>query len=158
MKGVIQRLRAEIRNDREAIGEHIAVLARHDVSTESDGPLLAAAAVATHHLYGAVESILLRAARFFEGEAPEGPDWHQQLLTVMALEIPEVRPALVGRDTLNLLRQLLAFRHFFRHAYSVALDGKRLALLARTAMEVRPLLDRDLDALDALLAAAAAQE
>jgi hypothetical protein len=51
----------------------------------------------------------------------------------------------------DLLRALLTFRHFFRHAYAVRLDPTKLGNVREQAMRLMPLLDRDLDRLDALL-------
>ena len=44
------------------------------------------------------------------------------------------------------LRELLAFRHFFRHAYAADLDGERLARLASVLDAVHGGLAHDLDA------------
>jgi hypothetical protein len=55
------------------------------------------------------------------------------------------------------LRDLLAFRHFFRHAYVVPLDATRLAALRDRALRVRPLVRSDVRRLDAWLAALAAK-
>jgi hypothetical protein len=52
----------------------------------------AQAAVALHHGYGAVESLLVRVSRYVEGSLPTGPDWHVELLESMALELEGVRP------------------------------------------------------------------
>jgi hypothetical protein len=53
--------------------------------------------------------------------------------------------------SLAALRKLLGFRHFFRHAYAVALDPDQLAALRATALALREPLQRDLDALDSFL-------
>lgn len=68
------------------------------------------------------------------------------------MEVPGVRPAVIGAATLAGLRDLLAFRHFFRHAYSVALDAARLAVLRQRVIEVRPLVVAELGRLDLWLA------
>jgi hypothetical protein len=116
---------------------------------------LAQAAVALHHAYGAVESALERVARTLEGGVPLGADSHVALLEAMALEIEGVRPAVLSQQSLLLLRRLLGFRHFFRHAYAVGLDAARLASLREDALALGPGLALDLDRLDAHLAAVA---
>jgi hypothetical protein len=114
-------------------------------------PVMAQAAVALHHGYGAVESSLVRVARYIEGALPTGPDWHVELLESMALELEGVRPRVLSDETLRLLRRLLAFRHFFRHAYAVSLDARRLEELATDALALESLLSTDLERLDGFL-------
>ena len=79
------------------------------------------------------------------------PSWHHALLNEMALELENVRPAVLGPATLVHLRRLLAFRHFFRHAYSAELDAARLEELQRVAAAASPLLSADAAALDVFL-------
>lgn len=69
----------------------------------------------------------------------------------MALEIPGVRPAVLGTQSLHALRELLAFRHFFRHAYSVPLDAARLTSLAHCSQSVLPMLELEFARFDAWL-------
>ncbi len=151
MKAQLQRLRAEIGSDRAAFDARAAELAGLDLSHADDGTL-ARAAVALHHGFGAIEAALARLARTLGEGVPEGPDWHQALLTAMALEVPEVRPAVLSPESLRALRRLLGFRHFFRHAYAVALDADQLASLRAEALALREPLKADLDRLDAFLA------
>ena len=156
MKAAIQRLRAEIRNDRHAWSARVNELEHLDLSRGEPGSL-AQAAVALHHGYGAVESVLERVARSVEGGLPTGRDRHVALLESMALEIEGVRPRVLSPESLRLLRGLLAFGHFFRHAYDVSLEGPRLDALRADALALRGHVERDLDDLDAHLARAAVQ-
>jgi hypothetical protein len=156
MKAVVQRLRAEIRSDRGAWSGRVDELEQLDLG-QADPGSLAQAAVALHHGYGAIESALERVARSMEGSLPTGRDWHVALLESMALEIEGVRPRIISDGSLRLLRGLLAFRHFFRHAYAVTLEAPRLVALRADMLTLRPLLERDLDAFDEHLARAAHQ-
>lgn len=154
----IQRLRAEIASDLasyQALVDELAGLPPLD-SAALQRPVLAQAAVALHHAYGAVESALVRIARQVEDGPPEGPDWHQALLGAMALDVEGVRPAVLSAATLASLRRLLGFRHFFRHAYAVSLDGGRLEELRGVAVASRASVMADFARFDALLADLAA--
>ena len=156
MNAALQRLRAEIRFDREVFERRIAELQAVDLDPQTTtGAQRAQAAVALHHAYGAVEGLLVRVARQLEGSLPEGPDWHQALVHVMGLEVPSVRPAVLSRPVVDGLRRLLGFRHFFRHAYAVELDPGQLAALRREAVRLAPALATDLGRLDTFLAQAA---
>lgn len=152
MKGAIAMLRVEIASDLRTFVDRVAELASVPLTdTTTDPNVLARVAVALHHAYGAVEGALARIAKVFETE-PTGPNWHRSLLETMALEIPGARPGVLSTESLQSLRELLAFRHFFRHAYSVPLDAARLANLTRRAKVVQPMLQADFARLDAWLA------
>ena len=152
MKARLQRLRAEIESDREAFEARIVELRGLDLTSETTAEAdLAQAALALHHAYSAVESLLERVSRTIEGGLPEGADWHQALLEAMALDIDEVRPRVLGDESMRLLRRLLAFRHFLRHAYAVKLARERLTGLREDALSLQPHLAVDLDQLDVFL-------
>jgi hypothetical protein len=151
MSPKLQRLRAELASDLRAFKARVGEMALLPPLTNADRGALAEAAIALHHAYGAVESALSRIARSVDAGLPEGPDWHQALLSVMALEIDRVRPAVLSAETRDLAQRLLGFRHFFRHAYAVDLDGERLERLRRDAALLLPLLEKDLAQFDQFL-------
>jgi hypothetical protein len=151
----LQRLRAEIASDVEAFRSRVDELGALPLLASAGRPQLAEAAVALHHAYGAVEATLSRIARAIDDGLPEGPDWHQSLPQVMTLAVQSVRPAVLSKDALDLLQRLLAFRHFFRHAYAIELDGLRLEELRRQAIALEPFLNADLERFDKFLGDAA---
>jgi hypothetical protein len=110
----VQRLRAEIAFDRAALERRVQELGGLVLGDDADAAVCAQAAVALHHAYGSVESILLRVARHVDGDVPSGGDWHQELLHAMGLAIEGIRPAVLSRESVSALRELLSFRHFFR--------------------------------------------
>jgi hypothetical protein len=156
MSAALQRLRAEIRFDRDAFVERVHELGGVTLGTAATAADAAQAAVALHHAYCAVESILVRVARQLEGAIPEGADWHQALLHAAGLDIDGVRPALLSRQSVESLRRLLGFRHFFRHGYAVPLDPAQLDLLRHEALGLAPRLLQEIDQLDAFLGEVAA--
>ncbi|MFH1467367.1 MAG: hypothetical protein ABIO70_23490 [Pseudomonadota bacterium] len=94
-----------------------------------------------HGWYTALESLLERIARTVEGAVPAGPTFHRDLPRGMTLPLPEIRPAVLRAGVLRELAELLAFRHFLRHAYAVPLDEALLrhhgARIERVAPQVR---------------------
>jgi hypothetical protein len=154
VKTAVERLRAEVRSDREAVSRWFDDLAALTLGTDSPRSTLAQAALAQaawalHHAYSGIEAILERTMRTIEGSLPEGPDSHKAVLDAAALTIEGVREPLLSRPTVAALHDLRAFRHFVRHAYAVELDPERLADLQRRSAELRPGLEEDLDRLDA---------
>jgi hypothetical protein len=157
VSSALQRLRAEIRYDREAFELRVRELGGITLGPQTTAAEAAQAAVALHHSYCAVESILVRIARHLEGAIPEGPDWHQALLHAAALDIPGVRPAILSRESVEALRRLLAFRHFFRHGYAVPLDPAQLAALRADVRTLAPRLLAEIEEVDAFLQQVAEQ-
>ncbi len=109
-------------------------------------------AMAAHHAYSALESLLERVARELEGGLPEGSGWHRELLDGAFLEIPSLRPAILSPALVAPLHDLRAFRHFVRHAYDADMDVGLLTAIRDRLRAARPHLDADLDAFAAFLA------
>lgn len=152
MNGSIEMLRLEVASDRAAFEARADELEALELSaTTEDENVLARAAVALHHAYGAIESALARIAKVLETQ-PSGASWHRALLETMAMEVPGVRPAVLSVGALPALRDLLAFRHFFRHAYAVPLDAAKLSRLRDRVVDVRAVLAEDFERMDRWLA------
>lgn len=150
MKEVNERIRvliAEIDNDLKAmkdIEEQIDELyhsLNRDNIVDRDK---AALGYYLHNLYNAAESILKKIAGFFENSI-EGVGWHTDLLKRMTLEIDEIRPAVISKDSYSLLNELRKFRHLFRHAYDYELRWRRMDELVEEYKEGRANLLKDMD-------------
>ncbi len=151
------RLLAELRADRAAAERQQLIFARvlDDPGFVAGAPVLAAAALSLHHYYSALESAFERIALAFEGAPTRSDRWHQDLLHQLELDIERVRPAVLRPETTALLRELLQFRHFLRHAYAVEIDPVKLRRVADDALRVAPLVSADLERFEAVLLAAA---
>jgi hypothetical protein len=122
-------LRTELANDRSSLQKVLAKLHRTPDElrplSPSD-PVIAASAFEIHNYYCVCENLMRRIATTFENALDPGR-WHQQLLFRMALEIQEVRPALIDAELRGRLDELRKFRHFFRNAYDRPLDPIKVA-------------------------------
>ena len=76
-----------------------------------DDDYLDGAALNVHGFYVGVEHILEEIARGFDGSAPTGPRWHQDLPIQMSAEIPGLRPPVLTRETRLALDEYRGFRH-----------------------------------------------
>ncbi len=63
----------------------------------------------------------------------------------MLVEIEDLRPSLLSKETYKLLDELRVFRHLFRHAYSYELDGERVLKLVEKMDILKDLFKRDFD-------------
>lgn len=146
------RLSAELREDLSAIerrGESVVALGRATSSEPAEVARLRALALAfeLERFYTAVESTLERAILGLDGQLPKGERWHAELLRAAAVALPDLRPALLSKASAGALRDLLAFRHFARHAYDVEPEPARLAELAIQVETLVPELRRGLEEL-----------
>jgi hypothetical protein len=112
------------RVDKEAI--EVTALALEIESRGPDQTLLWAAAGHLQAFYNGIEGLLLRVIKEADGAAPSGADSHLEIARQAALDIPEVRPALVDPALSEALAPYRAFRHFFRHAYGVTLSWEKM--------------------------------
>jgi len=137
LRAQLLRLRREIERERAVLDPLAAEIVKNAkiLTTPTSGRAVrAVVAVDLHRWYGAVESILERIDKAF-GLRPSGADWHSELLAGAFLDVPGVRPAVLDAALAGPMRELLRFRHFFRHAYAVELDDARLRANAERLAE-----------------------
>ncbi|MCL5038373.1 MAG: hypothetical protein M1299_00855 [Firmicutes bacterium] len=113
--------------------------------SQGDSFTLRAIGSILHDLYVAAENIFETVARELDQSIPTDPAWHLSLLQQMTLAIPEVRPAVISRETAQRLEAFRSFRHVFRNVYGFNLDSKRLQLLLEALPETISALRRDLN-------------
>ncbi len=70
------------------------------------------------------------------------------------VEVPGVRPAVLPSELRGDLEELLAARHFLRHAYGAELDARRLAEHSARIHTIAPAVERALGELERFLATA----
>ncbi|MFZ5910754.1 MAG: hypothetical protein ACOYYU_12135 [Chloroflexota bacterium] len=79
-----------------------------------------------HGFYTGVEHIFEDIARTLENSVPSGPEWHMDLLTQMASEIENVRPAVISHETRTCMDEYRGLRHVVRNVYAFNLRSARL--------------------------------
>ena len=103
-----------------------------------------------YEIYMGMENIFREIARDFDGDMPDGAEWHKALLKQMAAAREE-RPPLISQKTLGLLENLLGFRHVFTHIYSVKLNYEETEKNAKRVGELADALFAELDTFIAFL-------
>ena len=119
-----RRLAAEVRTEMghlRRLGEE-----RRAAPSTTDTFTLRSRASILHDFYTGAERIFVRIAEELNGGVPRGEQWHRQLLQDMALEVPEVRPAVIAPDLAGALGEYLRFRHVFRNVYGFVLEAERM--------------------------------
>jgi len=97
-----------------------------------------------HDFYCAVERIFERIGSNIDSELPRGNDWHIQLLERMAIPIGGIRQSVINSESLENLREILAFRHIFRNVYGFELKWERFRHLVNKLPEVTERFEEDI--------------
>lgn len=150
-KAELIRLAAELAADLTVLDEIASELAPFAARAATDPEVLIPAAL-LHHYYTAIERMLSRLAVGLEGSEPGGPDSHRRLLTLAGIEVSGVRPAWFDAGQIDSLRELLGFRHLFRHGYGTRLRAERVRELAALATGLWPSLRKSLESARELVA------
>jgi hypothetical protein len=131
------------------IDEHRSLL---DTCTVREPNAIELSALATflHSFYSGIENALKRVAVEIDGRVPSGEAWHRQLLASMA-SATERRRAVLSNDLYETVSEYLAFRHFFRQAYSFRFDWSKMSRLVLNAQETMRRFEAEMDSfLDSL--------
>jgi len=97
-----------------------------------------------HAYYDHAEKVFKLIAKNIDGCVPDGESWHKELLDQMTIAIPEKRPALLRKETQQLLEDLRGFRHVYRNVYGDYLDPIRIENLVKKLPMIARYLKEDL--------------
>ena len=103
--------------------------------TNGDEFYLDSVALNIHGLYSGFEKFFLEVAREIDENIPEGSSWHKELLDQMALNIKNLRPAVISKESRNILDEYRAFRHVVRNVYANKYSAKKIAILLENFLE-----------------------
>ncbi len=119
--------RLRIEAEYEAIENTLSTLPDRPLSTLSQLELAGVAAL-LHNFYNGIENIIKQVFQQKSFPIPQGESWHRDLL----LEAAEKN--IISDLLLNKLKQYLAFRHYFSHAYALELYPERMEPLVKDAV------------------------
>ena len=126
MANLSDRIKAEIDNVRQVLDQLPSPGAIHRIS-----PLeLAGIATLLHNFYNGVENVIKQIMHDNGWKVPDGPTWHRDLLDAA------LKRKIIRRRTHDLLKEYLAFRHFFVHGYAFQLDPDRIFPLFNSVSNV----------------------
>ena len=141
------KLRKQVNVERQQlnrlIDEHRTLL-ESCASRQPNAIEVSALATFLHSFYSGVENSLKRIAVEMDGGVPSGDAWHRQLLTSMSSGT-HLRPPVLSSTLYQTLSEYLAFRHFFRQAYSFHFDWYKMSDLVLNAERTMRLFETEVD-------------
>ena len=117
-----------IQRDTALIDQMLAAYADLLLQVEQQPPDLVqvtALASVLHSFYNGLESIFVAIAKEVDHTVPAGDRWHRELLEQMGAAT-EFRDAVLPSPLKSQIQNYLAFRHYYRHAYSFFLRWEEL--------------------------------
>ena len=144
---MLDKLRKQLEVERQQLNrlieEHRILL---DSCATSEPTPIEVSALATflHSFYSGIENSLKRIAIEIDEGVPSGDAWHRQLLMLMA-NATAARPSVLSKNLYETLSEYLAFRHFFRQAYSFHFDWSKMAGLVLKAEHTMKAFEMEVD-------------
>jgi hypothetical protein len=111
----------------------IDTLKKIEVNKELDDIQIRAAASSLHSIYNGIEKILIFKYQELDMVIPNDKKWHTNLL------IEVMNKNIISEELEIKLREIMGFRHFYRHAYGFMLD---IDLLSPLLNKIRKVVSR----------------
>ena len=119
--------RLRIEAEFEAIEQTLSMMPQKPLCQLSQLELAGVAAL-LHNFYNGIENIVKQVFQEKSLSIPQGESWHRDLLLAAA------EKNIISYLLLNNLKQYLAFRHYFSHAYALELFPERMEPLVKDAV------------------------
>ena len=152
------RVRQELVDLERVVSRAERAMAAAGQRAEDQDLFLDSVALNLHDFYTGLERILHQVAQTIDETVPLGRNWHRELLENMTVEVLDVRPPVLTRQTADGVVEYLRFRHVVRNIYTFQLDPERLGNLVWGLRQAFGLARNDLDSFCGFLDGLASDE
>lgn len=139
-----ERVRAEVQALDSVVQRAEGALIRATRQPADQDYFLSAAALDLHGFYAGVERVFELIASDIDESRPTTRHWHRDLLAQMALDVSDLRPAVLQPASQLALQDYLEFRHVVRNVYTFNLRPDRVKELVQNLRPTFLLVQRDL--------------
>ena len=130
-----ERIRGEVEEIDRVVQRALTAWSRVSQYPEED-MYLDVVALNLHSFYSGIERLFELIARHVDRNLPKSPTWHRDLLRQMALDIADVRPAVIDQKDVASLDEFRRFRHLVRNVYTTNLVPEKMRGLMATLPEL----------------------
>jgi hypothetical protein len=151
---LVERIRGEVTGLDQVVSRALQGWSLVQKTSPEQFAYIDSVALNLHSFYSGLERLFELIARHIDRDVPRSDTWHRDLLEQMARDIPEIRPAVLSRETANAADEFRRFRHLVRNVYAIDLAPAKMTALMEALPRVWPKLRDELlafaDFLDAL--------
>lgn len=119
-----EKINVELGMIKQLISAHEPLFALLQLKSPDQIEISAVAAM-LHSFYSGVEKIFKLVGKEIDEVVPKSITWHTDLLQQMSHPTPS-RKNLISQKMVTMLLEYLNFRHFFRHAYTMQLEWRKM--------------------------------
>lgn len=139
-----QYIEKELFNISQVVSRIFKVDQRISANTEDRDFFIGDLALELHSFYSGLEKIWERIANDLDKNPPTSKAWHKDLLLQMEMSIPELRPQVLSKITVESIQEYLEFRHLVRNLYSYNFDYNKMSKLVEQLPMVFKQIQSDL--------------
>lgn len=125
------RIRKELEDLKRAVERAQRAMDTARLNPQDADLYLDSAALNLHDAYSGFERLFKQIAAVVDGNLPSSAEWHRDLLDQMGLDLPQVRPPVLTRSSVQFLDEYLRFRHVVRNVYTFSFDAERVGRLVK---------------------------
>jgi hypothetical protein len=133
---LVERIRGEVPDLERVVQRALRAWPQAQRASGEQDAYLDSVALNLHGFYSGLERLFELIARHVDRTLPAGETWHRDLLQQMARDLADVRPAVIGQDSVLALDEFRRFRHLVRNVYTTNLVPSKMAGLMAALPEL----------------------
>ena len=126
---LIERIRGELQELEGVVQRALRAWPKAQRTSAEQEFYIDSVALNLQSFYAGVERLFELIARRIDQALPVGETWHRDLLSQMAQDFPDTRPAVISHDNVLALDKFRRFRHLVHNVYAMNLQPDKMTEL-----------------------------